>query len=52
MYDYFQNMEWIRNFIYALAFRMMDFIDAEGKEEMLKNELKRQERKGEIISSV
>lgn len=42
-------MKWIRNFIYNMAFRMMDFISSDEKDLMELNELKRQERRGQIV---
>lgn len=41
-------MKWIRNFIYSMAFRMMDFISSD--EKILNEELNRQERRGQIVA--
>ena len=41
-------MKWIRNFIYNMAFRMMNFISSDEKDMMELNELKRQERRGRV----
>ena len=41
-------MKWIRNFIYSMAFRMMDFISSD--EKRLNEELNRQERRGQIVT--
>ena len=43
-------MKWIRNFIYSMAFRMMDFISSDEKDWMELNELNRQERRGQIVT--
>ena len=41
-------MKWIRNFIYSMAFRMMNFINSD--EKRLNEELNRQERRGQIVT--
>ena len=43
-------MKWIRNFIYNMAFRMMHFISSDEKDLMELNELKRQERRVQIVT--
>ena len=43
-------MKWIRNFIYNMVFRMMNFISSDEKDLMELNELKRQERRGQIVT--
>ena len=40
-------MKWIRNFIYSMALRMMNFISSDEKDWM---ELNRQERRGQIVA--
>ena len=43
-------MKWIRNFIYNMAFRMINFISSDEKDWMELNELKKQERRGQIVT--